>query len=142
MAGEHTNDDGMKMPCSATSPDKCRFSKNGEHLAPNASPEEVQRFEEQCERVAQQAAGKSAAAPSGVSKKSKKAKSDPLEDDGRMWIGENGQLVCSKHGGNYLREKIEASPKGPHHSTPLGTWVDVTNNPDVEGIPCEICEEG
>lgn len=65
---------------------------------------------------------------------------DIAESDGRLWIGENGQIVCSKHGGNYLKENIASAPKSPHHSTPLGTWVDVTNNPDVKGVPCEICE--
>lgn len=57
MAGkrQHINNEGDILDCSTT-PDKCDYSRNGEHLEPNASPEQAKAFYTQAERVAAKSA--------------------------------------------------------------------------------------
>lgn len=56
----------------------------------------------------------------------------------RLWVGDNGQIVCTFHGGHYLLTAVEAEPKRVEHQTPLNHWLDITNHPDFTH-PCEIC---
>ena len=54
----------------------------------------------------------------------------------RLWIDQNGRVVCEKHAGNYLRSAIAAHPHAQHHRTPLGDWIS-----DHSGrFPCETCQ--
>ena len=60
------------------------------------------------------------------------------------WMSKDGELVCDKHGGQYLASAIAKSPKKFRHVTPITTWHRVTDehhemwNVDF-GTDC-ICE--
>lgn len=56
----------------------------------------------------------------------------------RLWIGDNGEIVCTLHGGQYLQDRVLTYPQKLHHQTPLNLWLDITNRPDYI-FPCEVC---
>lgn len=53
----------------------------------------------------------------------------------RLWVNDNGSVICDKHAGTYLRSAIVANPKRTNYWTPLGTWEVMNNCP----LPCETC---
>ena len=56
----------------------------------------------------------------------------------RLWVSDNGDVLCDNHAGTYLRASIQAKPKAKMHHTPLDTWTAYSlNRPG--GLPCEVC---
>lgn len=45
---------------------------------------------------------------------------------GRLWVHDNGEIVCDRHGGAYLTAAIATRPQASEHRTPLGTWEAVS----------------
>lgn len=60
----------------------------------------------------------------------------------RLWIGQDGRIVCTEHGGYYLQSAIENSPEKNHHITPLNDWEEIPSSVYVPGLDCEICVQG
>ena len=52
-----------------------------------------------------------------------------------LWINGNGRVVCTDHGGHYLRTAVEATPGAPMIDTPLDNWMMVP----AEMATCEEC---
>ena len=62
----------------------------------------------------------------------------------RHFSDDNGALCCEKHAGAYLTASIKQKPKAKTYKTPLGTYMEVTQD-DVAffiaefGYACETC---
>ena len=58
----------------------------------------------------------------------------------RLWVSDNGDVVCEAHTGMYLRCAIEAKPKAIKHKTPLDRWsLYFTDLLGGENLVCETC---
>ena len=58
----------------------------------------------------------------------------------RLWVDDNGSVVCDNHAGAYLTSAFEAKPNAIQHRTPLGTWCAYyTNLLGGENLVCEVC---
>lgn len=53
----------------------------------------------------------------------------------RLWVSDNGDVVCEEHAGMYLRSSIKAKPKAIKHRTPLDNWSLYGG----ENLVCETC---
>lgn len=56
----------------------------------------------------------------------------------RLWVSDNGNVLCDNHAGTYLRTAIQAKPKAKTHRTPLDIWTSYSLN-RIGGLPCEVC---
>ena len=58
----------------------------------------------------------------------------------RLWIDDNGTVVCEEHAGVYLKSAIKANNDEMQHETPLGTWcayyIHLLRG---ENLVCEVC---
>ena len=59
-------------------------------------------------------------------------------DGRRLWVSDDGSVICDGHAGVYLRSAIEANPVAISHRTPLGTW-DAFSMDLLGALPCEVC---
>lgn len=58
----------------------------------------------------------------------------------RLWIDDNGTVLCENHTGVYLSESIKANGQAIQHHTPLGTWCAYyTHLLGGADLVCEIC---
>jgi hypothetical protein len=58
----------------------------------------------------------------------------------RLWVSDNGDVVCENHAGTYLKCAIEAKPKAIEHSTPLDNWgLYFTHLIGGANLVCEVC---
>jgi hypothetical protein len=58
----------------------------------------------------------------------------------RLWVEDNGTVLCDEHGGTYLTSAIQQKPKAIKHRTPLGTWrAYYTHLLGGADLVCEIC---
>ena len=58
----------------------------------------------------------------------------------RLWISDNGDVLCEDHAGTYLKVAIEANPKAIQHSTPLDNWsLYFTHLIGGVDLVCEVC---
>ena len=58
----------------------------------------------------------------------------------RLWVDDDGTVVCDQHAGTYLRVAFETKPNGIQHKTPLGTWCAYyTNLNGGKDLVCEVC---
>jgi hypothetical protein len=58
----------------------------------------------------------------------------------RLWVDDNGTVVCDEHAGTYLRSAFEAKPQAIQHRTPLGTWCAYyTHLLGGADLVCEVC---
>jgi hypothetical protein len=58
----------------------------------------------------------------------------------RLWVSDNGDVLCEEHSGTYLNCAIQAKPKAVEHSTPLGNWaLYFTHLMGGENLVCETC---
>ena len=58
----------------------------------------------------------------------------------RLWVSDNGDVLCEEHTGTYLRSAIEVKPKAWSHRTPLGNWsLYFTHLIGGENLVCETC---
>jgi hypothetical protein len=53
----------------------------------------------------------------------------------RLWVSDNGDVVCEEHAGMYLRSSIQRKPKAIKHRTPLDNWSLYLG----ENLVCETC---
>lgn len=57
-----------------------------------------------------------------------------------LWISDEGDVSCEKHGGMYLMSAIKAKPKAIKHKTPLDNWsLYFTSLLGGENLKCESC---
>lgn len=77
---KHINDDGNILHCSTT-PDNCDFSRNGDHLEPNATAVEESEFYRQAEKVAEREAGQQSAVGSGSKRFDRRTTRDEEVED-------------------------------------------------------------
>lgn len=58
----------------------------------------------------------------------------------RLWVDDQGTVLCENHAGSYLRSAITANNQAIQHKTPLGTWCAYyTNLIGGKDIVCETC---
>lgn len=57
----------------------------------------------------------------------------------RLWVGINGEFVCTEHGGHYLRTAVRNAPDNARHVTPLDDWIEVTERYEAQVFGCEVC---
>ena len=58
----------------------------------------------------------------------------------RLWVSDNGDVICEEHAGTYLRCSIEAKPKAVQHITPLDNWaLYFTHLLGGANLVCETC---
>ena len=58
----------------------------------------------------------------------------------RLWVSDNGDVLCESHAGMYLLCAIKAKPKATKHSTPLDEWsLYFTHLLGGENLVCEVC---
>jgi hypothetical protein len=58
----------------------------------------------------------------------------------RLWVDDNGTVLCDAHTGMYLRSAIERNNQAIQHKTPLGTWCAYyTNLLGGKDLVCEVC---
>jgi hypothetical protein len=58
----------------------------------------------------------------------------------RLWVDDDGTVVCDQHAGTYLRVAFQTKPNGIQHKTPLGTWCAYyTNLNGGKDLVCEVC---
>jgi hypothetical protein len=58
----------------------------------------------------------------------------------RLWVSDNGDVICEEHAGVYLKLEIEAKPKAKQHKTPLDNWaLYFTHLLGGENLVCETC---
>lgn len=58
----------------------------------------------------------------------------------RLWVSDNGDVVCEEHAGFYLKCAIEAKPNKTAHNTPLDNWgLYFTHLLGGENLVCEVC---
>lgn len=82
MATKHINDDGEMLTCTTT-PDKCDYSRNGDHLPQNATDMEIVAFHRQAEKVAERAAGEQSAVGTGSKRKVKTEEQEDRQNEER-----------------------------------------------------------
>jgi len=59
----------------------------------------------------------------------------------RLWVSDEGEVTCEKHGGMYLMSAIQAKPKAIKHKTPLDNWsLYFTHLLGGENLKCESCQ--
>lgn len=66
------------------------------------------------------------------------AKAKRIEENKRLWVSDNGDVVCDEHAGHYLQAAIKAKPKAWSHRTPLDNWTMYYERL-LGGLPCETC---
>lgn len=69
---------------------------------------------------------------------SKQVQAQLPKSDERLWVSDNGDVVCDKHAGAYLSASIASKPKAKTHITPLDKWSAYSLN-RLGGLPCEVC---
>jgi hypothetical protein len=58
----------------------------------------------------------------------------------RLWVSDDGDVVCEDHAGVYLKSAIENKPNAKAHSTPLDQWsLYFTHLLGGENLVCEVC---
>ena len=58
----------------------------------------------------------------------------------RLWVDDNGTVLCDSHTGMYLKSAIERNNQAIQHKTPLGTWCAYyTNLLGGKDLVCEVC---
>jgi hypothetical protein len=58
----------------------------------------------------------------------------------RLWVSDNGDVLCEEHIGTYLKASIEANGQAIQHKTPLDTWCAYyTNFLGGKDLVCEVC---
>lgn len=58
----------------------------------------------------------------------------------RLWIDDEGTVLCEEHTGFYLGSAIKQNGQAIQHRTPLGTWCAYyTNLRGGADLVCEIC---
>jgi hypothetical protein len=58
----------------------------------------------------------------------------------RLWVDDNGTVVCDDHAGTYLRSAFQANSEAIQHRTPLGTWCAYyTHLLGGADLVCEVC---
>jgi hypothetical protein len=58
----------------------------------------------------------------------------------RLWVSDNGDVVCENHAGTYLKSAIKANPNEFEHSTPLDNWSAYYAHLSSGGhLVCEVC---
>lgn len=58
----------------------------------------------------------------------------------RLWVSDNGDVLCESHAGTYLRSAIDADKQAIEHTTPLDNWSLYFNHL-IGGVNlvCETC---
>lgn len=58
----------------------------------------------------------------------------------RLWVDDNGTVLCENHAGTYLTSAIQSNNQAIQHRTPLGTWCAYyTNLRGGANLVCEVC---
>jgi hypothetical protein len=58
----------------------------------------------------------------------------------RLWVADDGDVLCEDHAGTYLRLAIRSNPQAIQHKTPLDNWCAYyTNLLGGGNLVCEIC---
>ena len=58
----------------------------------------------------------------------------------RLWVSDNGDVLCEEHTGTYLKASIEANGQAIQHKTSLDTWCAYyTSLLGGKDLVCEVC---
>jgi hypothetical protein len=58
----------------------------------------------------------------------------------RLWVSDDGDVLCEDHAGTYLRLAIRSNPEAIQHETPLDNWCAYyTNLLGGGNLVCEVC---
>jgi hypothetical protein len=56
-----------------------------------------------------------------------------------LWISQRGIIACPQHGGGYLEWSVDREPNALEHTTPLDSWMRLTDRADLAHAYCDEC---
>lgn len=59
-------------------------------------------------------------------------------DDDALYVSQQGEVACARHGGQYLADAVAAHPNRVSHVTPLDSWTHVPADL-LDGLTCQGC---